>query len=141
MRHSGNSYYSVYKVTEGGIFYVFWSQSENYDSGIQGEKYVSVADTFYINDLKQESDFSELQIGKSSYTDVYEIDSASELILILSNGVYSYTLLNDGNFLEIEYTNSNMESRDDLIVNAINIVPSTRITYTCLQDILPKDLP
>ncbi len=132
LRHNENSYYSVYRVSNGGFYYVFWSQND---------KGVSVSDTFYINKLKNKNDFSSLQIGKSSYADVYKIDPSSELILLLSNGVYSYSLLDNKKLLEIQYTFNDINDRDDLIINSINIVSAKHQYGSILQSILKKDLP
>lgn len=132
LRHNKNNYYIVYKVKEGGLYYVFLLMNDNN---------ISIADTFYINKLKQKADFSSLIIGKSSYKDVYEIDPASELMLILSNGVYSYSILDDKNLLEIEYSFTNIRGRSDLIISAINIVSVDQQHGSKLEAILSKDLP
>lgn len=132
MRYSGNNYYSVYKVRECGLYYVFWLSN---DDG------VFVSDTFYISKLKQKIDFDVLQIGISTYKDVYETDPSSEIVLILSNGVYSYSLLDDGNILQIEYSFTDLKSREDLIVKSINVVSRKLPHGSKIETIYLKDLP
>lgn len=132
LRFNQNSYYSIYRVSEGGFFYVFWNQSAD---GIV------VDDTFYICKLKDKSDFNDLQIGKSSYADVYEIDQASELMLLLSNGVYSYSLLENNSLLKIKYTFNDINGRNDLIIESIDVVSTKKWQGSFLQSILDKDLP
>lgn len=132
LRHNQNNYYSVYRVSDGGFFYVFWDRS---DSG------VFVSDTFYLYELKDKSGFNDLQIGKSSYADVYEIDQASELMLLLSNGVYSYSLLENNSLLKIKYTFNDINGRNDLIIESIDVVSTKKWQGSFLQSILDKDLP
>lgn len=82
-----------------------------------------------------------MQIGKSSYADVYEIDQASELMLLLSNGVYSYSLLENNGLLKIEYTFNDINGRNDLIIESIDVVSTKKWQGSFLQSILDKDLP
>lgn len=133
LRNNNGCYYSVYKVKEGGYYYVFWSISD--------DKSLFVSDTFHIDNLKEKSDFNSIKIGLSTYEDVYLIDSSSELILILSNGVYSYSLLVNGDLLEIEYNYVDIKKRKDLIVKNVNTVTRDSTSSTFLQHIFSKDLP
>lgn len=82
-----------------------------------------------------------MQIGKSSYADVYEIDQASELMLLLSNGVYSYSLLENNDLLKIKYTFNDINGRNDLIIESIDVVSTKKWQGSFLQSILDKDLP
>lgn len=133
LRNNKGCYYSVYKVKEGGYYYVFWS--------IRDDKSLFVSDTFHIDNLKEKSDFNSIEIGSSTYDDVYSIDPSSELILILSNGVYSYSLLVNGELLEIEYNYVDIKNRKDLIVQNINTVSKDSPIPTFLQYIFSEDLP
>lgn len=82
-----------------------------------------------------------MQIGKSSYADVYEIDQASELMLFLSNGVHSYSLLENNGLLKIKYTFNDINGRNDLIIESIDVVSTKKWQGSFLQSILDKDLP
>lgn len=132
LRYNQNNYYSIYPVSEGGFFYVFWSKNNDE---------ASVEDTFYIDKLKNRADFKDLQIGVSSYADVYEIDKASELILIMSNGVFSYHVLENDTILKIKYKFEDITNRKDLLVESINEISAKKPNGSFLQSILNKDIP
>lgn len=132
IRKNEDIYYSIYKVKEAGYYYVFWLIDEINDC--------FVTDTFYINKLKEFADFNSLKMGISTYEDVYSIDSASELILMLSNGIYSYSLLKDNKLLQIEYDFEELNHRRDLIISNIEIIKSEKPFVTKLSYIYSKDL-
>lgn len=69
--------YSVYKVKEGGKFFVCWAYNST-----KGD--LVIKETFYINSLKTRSDFLYLKLGKSSYEDVCKIDPENELCITTS---------------------------------------------------------
>ena len=132
IRQNENSFYSMYKVKEGGIYYVFWSVNlEN----------VVALQSVYINKLKTESDFDSIEIGRSTCEDVFKIDPATELVLILSNGTYSYNRLENNQLLEIEYSFEKHQGREDLIVKSKEIVPNKGHCIAYISNILLNDLP
>ena len=132
IRNNGNFYYSLYKVKEGGFYYVFWSISDDN---------IYVSDTFYIDKLKNISDFKSLTTSTSTYEDVYSLDPSSELILILSNGIYSYSLLDTGELLQIEYKFTDMKQRKDLIVKNMTIISTKYPSFLKLKSIFNMDIP
>lgn len=133
-RFNKHCLYSIYKVKEGGYYYVFWSESDS-------DKSILVSDTFYIDRLKQSKDFIDVKIGESTYEEIHQIDPSSELILILSNGVYSYSLLQDEKMLQIKYTYNQISYRRDLIVEKIDVVSLDDSFGSKLSLIYTKDLP
>lgn len=136
--------YSVYKVSEGGYFYVFWVKSlDSFDSvapNFESDDY-SVYFTTYISSLKKESDFNSIVEGISTAFDVASIDPAFELVFLLSSRTPSYSLLEDGSLMEICYDwDVDLNSRSDLVVKSKEVV-SKELSGSCLASILPNDLP
>ena len=149
--------YTVYKVQEGGYFYVFWSQQTKYnqftEEGIPIRPYTdprkpedfSVYFTAYLPDLnvlKTKSDFDSIICGVSTAEDVFAIDANMELCFLYDHGIFSYSLLKDGYVMEIKYYNpqNGADNRSELIVNELAISKKNEING-CLQYVLKKDLP
>ena len=63
LRTGGDNFYTIYKVLEGGFFYVFWSEAltNNID-----ENNVYVYFSTYINSLKNKNDFKNLKEGDTA---------------------------------------------------------------------------
>lgn len=134
--------YSVYKVQEGGYYYVFWVKTSNPLPGTQTFQpdQATVYFTAYISSLKKASDFDLIREGKSTAEDVSRVDPAFELSFLMSNRTPSYSLLEDGTVMEICYIwNGNLKSRSDLIVYRKKII-SKEQSASLLASILPKDL-
>ena len=145
------SYYVVYKVNEGGYFYVFWSlcveplPEKRSEYSIKNADNASVYFTAYLSpsSLRKASDFDSITENLSTAEDVSQIDSALEISFLMSSGIRSYSLLENGSVMEIGYKNSDkIESRKDLIVTSKNLL-SKNIASTAshLASIHPKDLP
>ena len=141
--------YSVFKVDEGGYYYVFWSsnypvvkQAVIESSEARGE----VLFTVYFESLPQLNDFNMLEIGMSTAEDVSRISSAFELSFAMSVGPQSFSLLNDGSVLHIMYErNTNTKSREDLLIRQIRIMSkedAQSVSYlaSIIRDDLPSDL-
>ena len=128
--------YSVYKVIEGGLFFVFWAIPIN----VKEEPIVDF--TAYISDKKDPSLFDKLIVGVNSAYDVRNIDPNSEMQLRLSRGIYSYSYVDKETLVEIMYC-TNSEKADDLnhyIISRISVVRRENApSYYRL--ILSKDLP
>lgn len=111
--------YSVYKVKEGGYFYVFWCNSTSPDGTTDDVVFF----TAYISALKKLDDFDAIKEGISTAEDVCRIDPTSELVFLLSNKTPSYGLLDDGMVLEICYSwVGELHSKRDMIVESKHIV-------------------
>lgn len=136
--------YSVYKVKEGGYFYVFWVNTFDplSEQGIKAENDSAVPYfTAYLSSLKSASDFDAIKEGVSTAADVAKIDPAFELEFILSNETVSYSLLGNGFIMEVCYRyDGNLNSRNDLIVKSMQIV-SKDDCASRLAAILEMDLP
>lgn len=95
LRKTRYNYYTVYKVKEGGKYFVFWSQGDD------GTVYVER--TFYIKGLNANGDFRKIKEKRSSYKDVLNVDTNTDLDLRSSLGRFSYSVLADGRLLKISY--------------------------------------
>lgn len=125
-----NQNYVVYKVKEGGLYYVFWidsmsAESMSEENVLVGRHQNEVVYFYsYCNGVLKAEDFNGITPMVSTAGDVKRIDPGFELCLYMSHGVYSYSLLADGNVLEVEYQNtSKITGYEDLIVLSTQVVP------------------
>ena len=132
--------YSVYKVTQGGYFYVFWVKPFSAGPSRSGNE-PSVYFSSYLSSDISPNRFDSLRPGISTAEDVRRMDPSFELSFLSSNGTFSYSYINDETILQIEYTyQGNIDGYDDLIVKEKRIVTraSTPARYSAL---LSSDLP
>ena len=132
--------YSVYRVSQGGYFYVFWIKP--FATGTsQSNSEPSVYFSAYLTSDISPDLFDSLTPGISTAEDVQRIDPSFELSFLNSNGIFSYSYINDETILQIEYAyQENIDGYDDLIVKDIAIVAraSAPTKYSAL---LFSDLP
>ena len=148
LRYNQNYFYSVYKVKEGGLYYLFWNVDRKSIlealEGYREENQPSVASTtsFYIKELSSVYDFK-IARGFTTAYDVFKMDTQMEMYNW--NMVYSYTFLDNGKVLEITYEkpqypqNLNPDLSDYKVLR-YTIVPKEK-SASCLASILEKDLP
>lgn len=132
--------YSVYRVSQGGYFYVFWIKP--FATGAnQSNSEPSVYFSAYLSSDISPDLFDSLTTGTSTAEDVQKIDPCFELSFLSSNGIFSYSYINDETILQIEYAyQEKIDGYDDLIVKEKMIVPrgSAPTRYSVL---LSSDLP
>jgi hypothetical protein len=140
LRQSG---YTVYKVNGGGYFYVFWVRtSKPFPAEEPRETGASVYFSAYLSSLRNISDFDSIVEGQSTAYDVAQIDAAFELSFLMSSGICSYSLLENGLVMEIMYDfDGEIKSRSDLIVKSKNVYSKDKRAPAKLAYILAKDLP
>ena len=132
--------YSVYRVSQGGYFYVFWIKPFTIGTR-QSNSEPSVYFSAYLSSDTSPDLFDSLTPGISTAADVQRIDPSFELSFLNSNGIFSYSYLNDETILQIEYAyQENIDGYDDLIVKEKMIVArdSAPTRYSAL---LLSDLP
>ena len=96
--------YSVYKVDEGGRFYIFWDTIRgSVQPGFEELPELWSSTMLYVPELKSRSDFDSIQNGVSTGADVTAIDPGAQFIFTLSSRTPSWHLLEDGSVLEIQY--------------------------------------
>lgn len=132
--------YSMYKVKEGGYYYVFWLRTYSRDREHK-ELEPSVYFTAYLNGSNDPSSFEGLKLRKSSFSDVKKIDPSIELLTLLSSGIYSYSYLNEKEILEIEYyAEDSVEDLNKLKVKKMRIISRTA-SPSKYRLIMQKDIP
>lgn len=138
LRLNNETLYTIYPVKEGGLYYVFFTIAYPIDYNYENLDKVEIVcfHSVYIDNLKNEVDFMELEKGYSSFEDVRKISDVVELKINLSSGIFSYTLLNDSKLLEVKYILDD-ESKS-LVVEKIGIVADGP---TDLKNIYKNDLP
>ena len=86
--------YSVYRVSQGGYFYVFWIKP--FATGTsQSNSEPSVYFSAYLASDISPDLFDSLTPGISTAEDVQRIDPSFELSFLISNGIFSYSYIND----------------------------------------------
>ena len=129
-------YYTVYKVREGGFYYVFWSGTiSTIDEPLEPDVYFAA----HLSSLPTVEDFNVLKEGVSSADNVSHIDPAIELNFMLSCGMFSYSLLHDLSVIEVEYKWNKLERRSDLIYIGKEIIKREN-ACSRYRTILLKDL-
>ena len=142
LRYNNNIHYSVYKVTEGGYYYVFWNVPLKKDMLIEPAEEtntIQVQATLYLNNLPSIQSFKALKKNRSTAEDVCSIDPFMEMNF-LSSLVSSYTRIDDNRIIEVRYTGTNLKGLNDLIVKNIYIC-YTNSSNAYSAAILPEDLP
>ena len=133
--------YTAYKVRQGGYFYVFWFKGElAYEPGTYAEPLVWFSS--YLTSEMSPTLFRKLKPGVSTAQDVKNIDSAFEL-LFSSTGIFSYSYLNKGELLEIEYEHRNIREGlgyDELFIKSISVEKRGALVGM-YNNMLSKDLP
>lgn len=136
------SFYSSYKVIEGGRYYVFWDTPSNFYSTYD-VKLLCCRLTIYIPSISNSNVFCKLNEKQSTAEDVFRICPSTELCFTMSSGIYSFSLLDGGIIAEIRYEKKNhVNSRRELIVDSItfhNINDYLGTSYLATID--PNDLP
>lgn len=139
--------YSVYKVKEGGLYYVFWN--------VRKDGMPVIAETLYIDSLRSQSDFASIKVGESTYADVSKISSENELRQVSTESLCSITLLENGLFANIYYelksdnvqisdeTTERIKSKEEWIVSSIEFENRIGVIrdYCFIPNVFDSDLP
>ncbi len=132
--------YTVYKVKQGGYFYVFWVMPIINNSS-KHEAEPTVYFSAYIRSNKSYSDFEFLQNGHRTAKDLEAIDPYFELSFLMSNGIFSYSFLNDETILQVEYSlDGEYKDYESLIVKRIIEMPRQQ-SPSVYSSILSIDIP
>ena len=131
--------YSVYKVKGGGYYYVFWALPYTDDINTDAGEPAVYSTVYYSSPIQKEV-FGGLT-QNSTASDVIALDPYTEISLLQSSGVYSYSLINSETVVEIEYAfNNGITNHDSLYVQNIEYIPRKNAP-TVLGRILSKDFP
>lgn len=122
LRKAEDRYYSIFNVQQGGYYYVFWEKA-----GVDNKDHVPEY-IIYIRELKGTEDYESLIIGKSTAEDVYAVNNAFELHFMEFGRPYSYSLLDNGDFLKITYeSRDELESRKDLVIEEMEVISKNEV--------------
>ena len=143
LRKNRGCYYTVYKVKEGGYFYVLFfpvPSEQDPNTFVSG----SVQYTRYLTEPLALSAFDGIRPGESTALDVKVIDPNLELCLVMSSGLYSYSFLAGNKILCITYdeaqSDAPLRNPGDLVVRSMEVVDDVEEGFH-LGAILPQDLP
>ena len=133
--------YTIYKVNQGGLFYVFWSSlytvgDDNQEVPLEPDVYFY---TYILHDIPL-SDYKTIVPWKSTAADIKELNPFMELDFVRSCGTFSYCYLNPDQILEIEFVNSSVTDPDELVVFAKRTLYRNECP-SCYSCILSKDFP
>lgn len=143
LRYNSNVHYSIYKVKNGGYFYVFWNvpilnppyMQSFYDTTTCT---ITTRTSIYIDQLPTIFSFRSIVKGQSTAKDIEKIDPCMELDF-LSSSVKSYSRLQSGKILVVYYDYQVLETKDDLIVKKIEIKSNSCIA-SCIAAIHTEDI-
>lgn len=147
-RLNNRHYYIVYRVEEGGYFYVFFNPA--YVMTYDPDPNPRMSTAIYLRKPMKASAFSEVTIGKTTLQEIAEIDPSLEINFWFSRGPSSYSLLSDGRLLEIDYHTKweeyeaflkqpNMDYRKLYYVTDVTVY--LQYPNCALGSLLPQDLP
>ena len=132
--------YSVYRVEEGGLFYVFWVSPVSTNATFSEEE-LTVYFTAYLTSNMSIDHFDRITPGISTAKDVKAIDPYMELSFLISNGIFSYSFINEETLLEIEFVSIDpLDEYGDLIVKEKKVV-SRESVQSQYSLILSSDMP
>lgn len=130
--------YSVFRVTQGGYYYVFWAAPAANDYTVEE---LTVHFSTYIPANHEHFDLHDLVLGKSTAMDVKKLDPYFELCIFASSGFYSYSYWTNNLVLEICYASTDDGvSYENLHVLSWRIVPR-ETAPSVYRMITPLDLP
>lgn len=146
-----NLAYTVYRVEQGGYYYVFWSHIYPVDlkddipqfPDWENTQCICVYHSAYIKSPKSLRDFRTLKPGVHTAEDLLSLDPYAELV-ILSRGRFTYSWLDEYTVLEIEYS-ANEEYIDSmalehLVIKKISTV-ARKDSASCFGKICEEYLP
>ena len=147
-RLNNRHYYIVYRVEEGGFFYVFFNPA--YVMTYNPDPNPRMSTAIYINKPIKASAFSEVTIGKTTLQEIAEIDPSLEINFWFSRGPSSYSLLSDGSILVIDYQTKSEEYESFLekpsmdyrkLYYVTDVTVYLQYPNCALGSLLPQDLP
>lgn len=133
--------YSIFRIMEGGFYYVFWYEDEEDPDIDTGEGLYVCRDSMYLNDLPSQEDFESLIIGQSSLEDVCKLDSGT-LIEFTPNFYRSYHILDNGLGISALYErnhNAAPRNRQDLILTDLSVIVDP--CWILQSHLLTSDIP
>lgn len=151
-----SSKYTIYKIKEGGYFFVFWIRTFDPDtyysySFEESEKLkneiscdmdnYSVYFTTYITSLSKAADFIHIKEKISTARDVALIAPSMEFAFDMSSCISSYTILENNMIMEVRYHNIDPNQELSEAVVQEKTIVKREDSCSNFSDVLDKDLP
>jgi len=136
-----SSGYSVYRVNEGGYYYIFWVNTYDPDSLVKHE-YPQMYFSTYISSSVAVTDFSDVVPEENTLSDIILIDPYCELQYHLSSSICSFSYLTPETVQQISYkiTSEGFPDSNELVVtNQKTVERKNAPSYFSI--ILDSDLP
>lgn len=135
--------YSVYKVKQGGYYYVFWIFSTGNTSSITIDEeslknfHRVVGNVLYISSDKTVDDISTKISSGDTLLELHKLDKYVFLNVLLSHGQYAYSFVDKDTVIEFKLTNEH----GHYLINSIDKLSrkDTSCGFGCIfeQDFLP----
>ncbi len=140
--------YSVYKVKQGGYYYVFWINTtateilQEDGSAVETDLEATMYFTAYFSgEYPSKSQFKKLKPGESTAQDIIAIDPNVGFDFWGSSNDSSYSLLEDDWIAEVRYERSSKrEQYTSMVIEEVKFLRRSE-AYGCFSGILPQDLP
>ena len=140
--------YSVYKVKQGGYYYVFWINTCIMDTIAEDGSEITYSPeaTMYFTAYlpgkhPSKSQFKKLTPGESTAQDIIAIDPNVCFDFLGSSHDSSYSLLEDDWIAEVRYERSSKrEQYTSMVIEEVKFLRRSE-AYGCFASILPQDLP
>ncbi len=130
-----NTAYTVYKISDGGYYYVFWTFAYPSDSGRDASEDIDWADKEYLcvlfsiyidSDPSDQLDYAAIQPGTTSLSDLIEMDANIDRRFTVPYDYYYY--LNRNDVLQVrcklgELYEDNAGSAENIIVESVSVIP------------------
>ncbi len=131
-------FYAMYKVSQGGYYYVWWRLFKNLSTG-ESENCVYFS-AYLVSDRSVEL-FDSIIPGVSTAADVKKIDPYIQFCFEFSSRTPSFSYINGDTVLEICYTWSKLDSYEDLVVSKMELRNREILANMLYLSILPGDRP
>lgn len=131
-------YYTIYKVSQGGYYYVWWNGLKNSSTG---ESEYCVFFSAHLTSDRSVELFDSIIPGVSTAADVKKIDPYIQFNFAFSSRTPSFSYINEETVLEIRYSWSKLDGYEDLVVEGMELREKGLASGVLYFSILPGDLP
>ncbi len=139
--------YSVYKVKQGGYYYVFWintttgsilqEDGSEVETDLEATMYFTA---YFSGEYPSKSQFKKLKPGTSTAQDVIALDPNASFDFFKSTYDTSDSFLEDDWIATVHYERSDRKSYDSMIIREVTFARRSE-AYCLFAYILPQDLP
>ena len=125
--------YTVYKVNQGGYYYVFWGAATlNSRRGFTR----LVFSVLYIPSNNKAKDITNMITIGDRFEKLREIDKYAQLFIPMSHGQYAYSFVDKDTVIEFRLT----DEHDYYLINSVKKI-SREDSASCFKSIIESDFP